>query len=403
MHYKKPNKFFYRLVQFISFFLCTFIFRRKVVRNEIRGVKGPYVVIANHECALDFVTLIGLNRRPMSFVISNSFYSTLPVQGIMDKIGVIPKQQFQTTSRNLKQIKAVIDNGEPLVIYPAGLMCEDGLSTPIPLGTYKFLKWLGVDVYCAKVKGSYFVMPKWSKGFNPGKIEMDIFKVFDKEELNSLSVEEVKERTREALLFNAYKDQDERKYSYRKKGEISGMENVLYVCPDCGKEFTMELKNPHTLKCSECGYEAESDAYYMLERKSENGPELRYVSDWNKMILKKVSDELSLDTPYEIKEETDIQMVNKEKKKFESVGNGVVTLTKDCYSLKGTVNGEEISIELTPSLYPMLPYSPGKYFELQDKDTIYRLVLKNGRMVQKCVNTIKMNFRLLNNITDEFE
>lgn len=26
-------------------------------------------------------------------------------------------------------------------------MCEDGISTPIPAETFKFLKWLGVDVY----------------------------------------------------------------------------------------------------------------------------------------------------------------------------------------------------------------------------------------------------------------
>ena len=75
-----------------------------MLRNEIRRVKGPYVVIANHQCALDFVNLIGATRRPMHFVISNSFYSTLPVKKIMDKIGVIPKQQFQTSVSDLKQI-----------------------------------------------------------------------------------------------------------------------------------------------------------------------------------------------------------------------------------------------------------------------------------------------------------
>ena len=99
MKYKRPRWFFYRVAQVVSWIVATFVFRRKVVRNEIKGLRGPFVVIANHEAALDFVNLIGLTARRMSFVISNSFYSTLPIKGFLDKMGIIPKQQFQTSAR----------------------------------------------------------------------------------------------------------------------------------------------------------------------------------------------------------------------------------------------------------------------------------------------------------------
>ena len=136
MQYKKPNLFCYRLTQFVCWFVTTFVFRRKILRNEIRGKRGPYVVIANHQAALDFVNLIGTTSRPMNFVISNSFYNSLPIRGFIQKLGMIPKQQFQTTVRDLKRMKTVVDEGGRLVLYPAGLMCEDGLSTPIPTATY---------------------------------------------------------------------------------------------------------------------------------------------------------------------------------------------------------------------------------------------------------------------------
>ena len=141
--YVKPNLLAYRAVQLAAGALAVFVFRRRFVRNEIKGVDGPYAVIANHECALDFVTLIGATRKRLTFVLSNSFYSSLPARALLDKLGIIAKQQFQTTVSDMKKIKAVIDSGESLVIYPAGLMCEDGVSTPIPEATYKFLKWLG--------------------------------------------------------------------------------------------------------------------------------------------------------------------------------------------------------------------------------------------------------------------
>ena len=180
MSYRKPNIFCYRIAQCASWFVSTFIFRRKLQRNEIKGKKGPFVVIANHEAALDFVNLIGITSTPMSFVISNSFYNSLPITGFFDQLGVIPKQQFQTTVRDMKTMKEVIDNGSPLVIYPAGLMCEDGLSTPIPAATYKFLQWLGVDVYVARTTGTYFSMPKWAKGLRVGRTYLDVYRLFSK-------------------------------------------------------------------------------------------------------------------------------------------------------------------------------------------------------------------------------
>ena len=92
MNYKKPNIFIYRLTQGVAWFIATFVFRRKIVRNEIKGKKGPFVVIANHQAKLDFTTLIGATKRPMSIVVSNSFYQSMPIKKLLDYLGMIPKQ-----------------------------------------------------------------------------------------------------------------------------------------------------------------------------------------------------------------------------------------------------------------------------------------------------------------------
>ena len=105
MKFRKQNFFCYLLAWAVSWVAATVIFRRKFIRNEIRKVKGPYVVIANHQAALDFVNVIGATPRRMSFVISKSFYSTLPIQGILKKMSVIPKQQFQTAADDLKKME----------------------------------------------------------------------------------------------------------------------------------------------------------------------------------------------------------------------------------------------------------------------------------------------------------
>ena len=122
MNYTKPNKFYYRIAQAACWVVSKVIFQNKVLRNEIRGKGGPFVVIANHECVYDFANLICTTSKPMSFVISLSFFSSMPIKGFLEKMGVIPKQQFQTTVKDMKRMKAVIDHGAPLVIFSTSSM-----------------------------------------------------------------------------------------------------------------------------------------------------------------------------------------------------------------------------------------------------------------------------------------
>ncbi len=394
MRYKKPNIFCYRIAQLVCEAVARVLFKRTIIRNEIKDKKGPFVVIANHQAQYDFANLMGVRKEPMSFVISNSFYSSMPLKSFFDKLGVIPKQQFQTAVSDMRNMKAVIDEGQALVIYPAGLMCEDGISTPIPQATYKFLKWLGVDVYVARSYGTYFAMPKWSKGMRAGRTYMDIYRLFTKEELKDADIEIIKEKTDEALLFDAYREQEEKREVYSKKGNIEGIENVLYVCPHCKGEFCVKVKNKNIIYCSKCGYEQYSDKYCFLHKTSVVGEEIRYVSDWSRIVYNSLKDEITKGTHTELTAQTTIKMINHKKHKFIEVGSGTVTLSREGFTLKGLINGEEKEIVTSITGIPTLPFSPGKHFEIQSGDIIYRCVLNDGKQVMKFINMVKSFYEL---------
>lgn len=390
MRYKKPNILCYRLAQAASFLVAKGVFKRKILRNEIKGKKGSFVVIANHQAAYDFVNVIGATSRPMSFVISNSFYNSLPITGFFDKLGVIPKQQFQTTAGDMRTIKSVIDEGQALVIYPAGLMCEDGLSTPIPEATYKFLKWLGADVYVARTSGTYFAMPKWSKCMRAGRTYLDIYKLFSAEELEKADVSEIKEKTDGALLFDAYREQEELRVKYKKHKDISGLQNVLYMCPHCKTEFAVKVKDGNVIYCEKCGYEERSDEFSFLHKQSDVGEEIRYVSDWSKLIYDRLKERITKGETESLTSVTEIHKIDYKKHKFFSVGNGSVTLSKDGFVIKGNIGGEEKEINVSIHGIPTLPFGPGRYFEIQQGNDIYRCVLSDGRLAMKFINMVKI-------------
>ena len=394
MYYKKPKLLYYRFLQFIAWFVATFIFKRKFVRNEIKGKKGPFVVIANHEASLDFVNLIGATKTRMSFVVSSSFFNTLPVKGFMQKIGVIPKSQFQTSLKDLKQMKSVIDANAPIAIYPAGLMCEDGLSTPIPPATYKFLKMLDADVYVARTVGTYFVMPKWTKGFRPGRTYMDIYKLFSKEELKSIDLETIQKKTDEALLFDAYREQEQHLIKYKKNHIINGLEDVLYMCPHCLSEFSMKVRDNNTIVCENCGFEQESDEYAFMHNHKGIGPKLRYVSDWSKLIYENLKEKIKTGKEAVLSASTRIQMISLKDKKFVDVGQGCITLSPDSFFIDGNINGDVVQMHIPIGSFISLPFKPGKYLEIQQGDDIYRCVLDDGKLAMKFINMIKIFYEL---------
>lgn len=104
---RKPNIFVYGLFRFLSKLFAKFKFKLKCTRNDLKGIKGPAIILGNHGTALDFVNLTSVLKQRVNYVISNSYYQTLPFKPIINKVGLIPKQQFQTLPTDLKAIKEV--------------------------------------------------------------------------------------------------------------------------------------------------------------------------------------------------------------------------------------------------------------------------------------------------------
>lgn len=387
----KQSALCYSVFKTASTVFSKFKFRPEILRNEIKDKEGPFVIISNHAAALDFVNLISATNQRLNFVISNAFYRTIPLKGIMPRLGLIPKQQFQTSLSDIRNMKKVIDEGKILVLYPAGLMSDDGTQTPLPEATYKFLKWLGTDVYMAKNIGTYFAMPKWRKnGIRNPKTYIDIYKLFDKEELANADIDTVKQKTDEALNFDAYREQEEYLISHPDNANIEGLENVLYICPHCKKEFTMKVKDTNKIYCEECGYEEEADEYQFLHKTSEHGEEIRYASDWSRMISSIVREKIESGEEDSLSSEVEIHMIPNGGSKFMRVGSGTLTLTQSKIELVGTVRDKERTVSIPTTSFASLPYKPGENIDIQHCNATYRCFPKDGRITAKYINMIKI-------------
>lgn len=397
MNHNKHNMLVYKVAQALSGIIANTVFKRKFLRNEIKNIEGAAVVIGNHQAALDFATMIGATNRHITFVVSDSFFNTLPFKKGMESIGVIPKQQFQTSIKEITKMRTAVNNDDILMLYPAGLMSEDGLSTPFPSSTYKFLQWLDADVYAARTSGTYFCTPKWSGKIRPGRTYMDIHKIIDKSELAKMSPEEIQERVDGALMFDAYREQEKHMIKYAGGDNVEGLENVLYICPHCHKEFTIKVKNKNTLYCTECGFAHTSDEYGFLHNSSGVGDEIRYVSDWSRMISEHVDGMIERGELTEIFSDATIQTILHEKRKYVNVGRAKITLTPEKFIIDGVINGEKSLIEVPITFFASIPFKPGCRIEIQHNKCTYRCVLDDGKLAIKFVNMVEKFYKMNEN------
>lgn len=394
MSYKKPNAITYSALHNLALVLSRSVFKNEKLRNELKNEKGPCVVIANHESAMDPVNMLAACRRPATFVLSNAYANTMPeiIQPTLRRMNPIVKQQFQTSIKDVKRMLDVVKSGGVLVIYPAGMMTEDGASTPIPEATYKLVRKLGVNTYVARSSGMYFVHPKWTSGIRKGRTTLDIYKLFDAEELKTLGDDKIKEAIAEALLFDSYKDQESALVKYDSANNIEGLEKVLYQCPECGEEFTInavcaegsEVKN--TLRCACCGYEQTADDYGIFHNRKGLGREIKFPSEWSRKILDKLKADIE-EKEFSISCNVRIKKLDYNSHSFKEIGAGRLSLSRENLELVSEEGG--ISISQKPHKFPILPFVPGKQIDIQDGEDVYRCFPENPEIVMKIINSIK--------------
>ena len=102
------------------------------------------------------------------------------------------------------------------------------------------------------INGGTGCFPRFAKGFRRGKFYGDVVRRIDAEEYLKMTDEELINTIKESIKVY---DSDNN-YEYKSKHRAEYLENMLFVCPKCGKVQTIYSKNEHIL-CSNCDLKVE--------------------------------------------------------------------------------------------------------------------------------------------------
>ncbi len=392
--FRHPNRFLFWLAKSISRFACRFIYNAKIVRNELERKSGRCVIISNHESIIDVLPAYMVAPPNTHFVVSKAMMQSMPIAPLMEMCGAIGKNQFQTSALDMRRMKSVLDHDEPLMIFPAGLMSESGASTPIPIATAKVLKWFNADIYVSRVNGTYLTNPKWAKVKRRGEITIEVYKLASAKEFAALSDDEAARIVEEHLSFDAYRHNERKKIFYKNGDNVQGLEDVLYKCPVCEREFGMSVIRRNRLSCDYCGYTVKSDNYGKLSLIGGGEPMYEYPSDWHAYIEESVYEEIKDNNDFKYQTRARIFTINEKLHRYEMVGYGEISFDFDKFELNGRMRGQPHHEIISTAAFPILPFRPGAYFEIQHNEKIYRIIPDDPRIVMKWIFTLKATFRL---------
>lgn len=322
-----------------------------------RKDKGAHIVVSNHASRADYIfTGLPLLPNTYNFVAGHNEFYRSHLAGVFGLLQVIPKKNFTPDIYTIKEVKRVLQSGGRVVIFPEGMSSISGANQSVAIGTGKFIKHFGVPVYYTKIRGGYLTSPKYNLKDRYGKVKVTIGQMFTKEELETLTPEEIEARLNEQLYHDDYAWNLQEKIPFKNDGNLAkDLGTLLYYCPKCGKEHTM-LGEGNKFYCTECGNGATIDDTYAMTPLDDRCVIPKTQTEW--FDLQRRRAKIKVQAPdFELKEEVELGNLPKyellkDQKTSEIVGKGIITLNHDGFTYEGTKNGEPFSFHLSTAEVP---------------------------------------------------
>ena len=224
----------------------------KVEKINMDGLKPPYMLLSNHMCFIDFeLAAMGTWPHRINNVVSIDGYYLRP--WLMELIGAICKRKFTNDLHLIKSIRHVIKKGDVLCMYPEARYSSIGTTAYLPDALGKLVKMNKVPVVCVVHRGNYLLAPFWNyRKKRKVPLHTSLTQVLTKEQVETMSVDEINAVIRSSLAYDEYKYQKDNNILITEPFRAEGLHKVLYQCPHCMVESKMASEGTE-LFCTQCG------------------------------------------------------------------------------------------------------------------------------------------------------
>lgn len=321
-------------------FPANLVNRVKIKKLGMEGLKPPYLLLSNHNAFRDFMVAAEANfpHRANSVVAIDGF---IGIEWLLREVGGICTRKFVSDTTLVKQMKRVVQNGQIAVLYPEARYSLCGTNAVLPESLGKLAKFLDVPIVSLVINGHHVSAPFWNRKRRIiPKTEAVMTKIIDKEELKTLSVEEINKIINDSLVYDDFKWQKENGIIIDEPFRAEGLHKVLYKCPSCKAEYKMDSKGTEIF-CTECGKRWEMTELGELLAK-EGETEFSHIPDWYEWERAEVKKEIE-EGKYHFEADARVEWLPNAKG-FIKIGKAHLIHDENGFKLTGSYEGEDYEV-----------------------------------------------------------
>ncbi len=172
---------------------CLAFFRLRVYGKENVPVKGPFVLVSNHQSYLDPMFCGAPLKRHLSFIARDSLFSNWFFGWMISSVNTIPVKRGRADLSAIKKVIGVLKRGKGVCLFPEGTRTSDGKIAPLKPGFGFLCRRVEAAVVPAVIDGAFECWPRHKKLFSPGRIVVCYGKAISAGQVKSMSDEELAE------------------------------------------------------------------------------------------------------------------------------------------------------------------------------------------------------------------
>lgn len=322
--------------------------KAKIKKVNCEDLKAPYLMLATHASLKDFPMAV-LAMFPHRSYWLVSIEEFIGKEKLMRTAGCIAKRKFTLQLPIVKHTMVALTKDKiNMSIYPEARYSIAGINERLDGALGKLVKKCKVPVVMFMQHGNFLNSPQWCKYPTRRIVSTGEYRqLVTREEVETLTAEEIQKRIEEAFVYDEYAWQRDNKIKVKSKYRAHNIHRILYQCPCCKKEFRMNSEYTR-LWCEECNASWEMDIYGQLHR-TDGGEEIfTHVPDWYRWERANVTEEVRSGN-YHFEDEVRVEKIINSKVGFQEIGKGYLTHDYNGFTVTGTMyDGTEFYLNRSP-------------------------------------------------------
>jgi 1-acyl-sn-glycerol-3-phosphate acyltransferase len=160
----------YRAIWLLAFTLAKVWFRLEFIGRDNIPKRQPFVLAPVHRSNLDFLLVALLTRRRLRYMTKASVWKSKALGQLAALLGGFPVHRGTADRVALRTALQVIDNGEPVVLFPEGTRRSGPVVEEVFDGPAYVASRAEVPILPVGIGGSEEAMPKGARWIRPRKV-----------------------------------------------------------------------------------------------------------------------------------------------------------------------------------------------------------------------------------------